>query len=256
MTTLAAMAGPAQNATRPLWTAAMLSVAAHALLLAALGSIVSSAWRSTEVAFVPGSGAPLQAWLVPRAAEPEAEPPPPEPPVEKVPAPAPPPAAQTVPLAPAPPAPMPPGLTQPAGGEASVPRSPPPPPADLGNIAVGPTSDLSPFGAATKSRLAALYPVKPGRLPRLKRTLTVVYPDWGLRDGSSAHINALLLLDAQGKVAETIVEPDDPIFAPVVREALTEAEFHPAQAADAPMPYWIALEFVFTIDPLKPAARP
>ncbi len=233
----------------------MLSVAAHALLLAVLGSVVSSAWRGAELALAPGSGTPLQAWLVLRAMEPEAEPLPPEPPVEEMPAPAPPPTEQPVPLAPVLPAPLPPGLTQPGGGEASVPRLPPPPPADLGNVAVGPTADLSPFGAATKLRLAALYPVTPGRLPRLKRTLTVVYPDLALRDGSSAKVAALLLLDAQGKALETIVEPDDPIFAPLIREVLTDAEFHPAQAADTPLPYWIALEFVFTIDPAKASRK-
>ncbi len=234
----------------------MLSVAAHVLLLATLGSFVSRAWRVAEFAFAPGSGTPLQAWLVPRAVEPEAGPPPPEPPVEAIPAPAQPPAAKAAPATPVEPAPMPTGLVQPGGGEASAPRRPPPPPANLGNVAVGSMTDLSPFGAATRLRLAALYPVKPGRLPRLKRTLTVVYPDLALRDGSSANVGALLLLDAQGKAMETIVEPDDPIFAPIVREALTDAEFHPAQAADTPLPYWIALEFVFTIDLAKASVRP
>ena len=102
-------------------------------------------------------------------------------------------------------------------------------------------------------RLAALFPVKPGRLPRLSGTLTVTYPEWALRDRASAHVDALLLLDASGAVVETIVEPDDPIFAPAVREALARAKFLPAHAADTPLPYWIALEFVFAIDPAKPA---
>ena len=254
MNALTANCEPSPAAGRPLWAAAALSVAAHVALLAALGSVVSTAWRNADLAAIPGSGTPLQAWLVPRVAEPTAEPPPPEPPVEVVPAPTPPAAAQRITQAPVVPTPMPPGLTRPGAGEASVPRPPPPPPADIGDVAVGPTTDLSPFGTATKLRLAALYPVKPGRLPRLSGTLTVTYPEWALRDRASAHVDALLLLDAKGAVVETIVEPDDPIFAPAVREALAKAAFLPAQAADTPLPYWIALEFVFAIDPAKPAA--
>jgi hypothetical protein len=72
MTTLATTSGPAPAASRPLWTATALSLVAHAALLAALGSLVTTAWRSDGAAPVPGSGIPLQAWLVPRAPEPEA----------------------------------------------------------------------------------------------------------------------------------------------------------------------------------------
>jgi outer membrane biosynthesis protein TonB len=252
---LTANVDPLPATGRPLWAAAALSLATHLALLAALGSVVSTAWRNADLAAIPGSGTPLQAWLVPRTAEPDPEPPPPEPPVEVVPVPPPAAAAQPIPQAPAVPTPMPPGLTRPGAGEASVPRPPPPPPADIGDVAVGPTTDLSPFGAATKLRLAALYPVKPGRLPRVSGTLTVTYPEWALRDRASAHVDALLLLDAKGAVVETIVEPDDPIFAPAVREALAKAAFLPAQAADTALPYWIALEFVFAIDPLKPTAK-
>jgi hypothetical protein len=154
------------------------------------------------------------------------------------------------------PPPIPPGLTQPGAGEASVPRPPPAPPADIGNVAVGMTADISSFGRVTAARLSAQFPVRPGRLPRLARTLTVAYPEQALRNGTSARVGALLLLDAKGAVEETIVDPDDPIFAPAVREALATATFAPAQAADTPLPYWIALEFVFAIDPMKaPTAR-
>jgi outer membrane biosynthesis protein TonB len=252
MTTAATTLDPAPVAARPLWTAAALSLLAHAALLAALGSVVTSAWRTDGTAATPGSGVPLQAWLVPHAPEAETPPAPPEPVPEVVPTPPPVVAAPPLPVPPATPVPS--GLTWPGDSGTGTPRPQPPAPADLGDVAVGATTDLAPFGLATKLRLAALYPVKPGRLPRLARPLSVTYPDWALRDRASAHVDALLLLDAKGAVVETMVAPDDPIFAPAVREALAGAAFVPAQAADTPLPYWIALEFVFTIDPGKPAA--
>jgi hypothetical protein len=116
------------------------------------------------------------------------------------------------------------------------------------------TTDVSKFGLATAARLAAQYPVRPGRLPRLSRTLTVTYPERALRDRTSARVDALLLLDAKGAVLETTIKSDDPVFAPAVSDALATATFVPAQAADMSLPYWIALEFVFAIDPAKAAA--
>ena len=252
MTTATTLHVPLPAAARPLWAAAALSLCAHALLLAVLGSVVTTAWRGGGVDATSGSGVPLQAWLMPRASEPEPPPAPPEP-VPEVPPP-PPPVVAAPPVPVPPPTPLPSGLTWPGTTGAGAPRPPPPSPADVGDVAVGATTDLAPFGLATKLRLAALYPVKPGRLPRLARPLSVTYPDWALRDRSSAHVDALLLLDASGTVVETIIAPDDPIFAPAVREALAGAAFVPAKAADTPLPYWIALEFVFTIDPAKPAA--
>ncbi len=235
-------------AATPLWAAAALSIALHAALLAALGNVVTSAWRTTEPNASPGSDAPLQAVLAPRTADVAIDEQPPEMPADVTPPASPPPSvAPTSPSAP----PLPPGLTPPGTGNASPPRRPPPPPTDVGNIAVGATMDISGFGTAIATRLAQQFPVKPGRLPRLHRTLTVIYPEWALRDRTSAHVDALLLLDAKGNVMETMLAPDDPIFGPAVREALAGAVFLPAQAADTTLPYWIALEFVFAIEPRK-----
>lgn len=236
-------------AATPLWAAAALSIALHAALLAALGNVLTSAWRTGEFTASPGSGVPLQAVLAPRAADAAIDEPPPEVPPDVTPPASPPPTV----VATAPPAsPLPPGLTRPGTGNASPPRRPPPPPADVGDIAVGATLDISGFGTAIATRLAQQFPVKPGRLPRLHRTLTVNYPEWALRDRTSAHVDALLLLDAKGNVTETLLEPDDPIFGPAVRDALAGAVFLPAQAADTTLPYWIALEFVFAIEPVRP----
>jgi hypothetical protein len=230
----------------PLWTAAVLSLLLHTALLAALGSALTSAWRGGDFTVAPGSGVPLQATLAPRVADAVSEPPPLEPALEVAPA-APPPAAPLAPVAP-------PGLTQPGAGNAGVPRRPPPPPADVGDIAVGATTHLAAFGPAIAARLAQQFPVTPGRLPRLLRSLTVVYPEWALRDRRSARIEVLLLLDEKGTVLETVLEPNDPVFGPAVRDALAGAVFLPAKAADTALPYWIALEFVFAIDPVKPTA--
>ncbi len=236
-------------AATPLRAAAALSIALHAVLLATFGSVLTSSWRGDGFAPASGSGPPLQAVLAPPAPAADPAPAPPQPAVEtpppQPPTPVEPPQATQV-------APAPPGLTQSGAGPASVPRRPPPPPSAAGDIAVGMTTDISTFGLVAAARLAAQFPVRPGRLPRLARTLTVTYPEQALRDGTDARVGALLLLDAKGAVLETTIEPDDPVFAPVVREALATATFVPAQAADTPLPYWIALEFVFAIDPAKP----
>ena len=259
-TTLAAPPPPT-----PLWAAGLLSLVLHAALLATLGSVLTSAWRGANFTTFSGSGTPLQAVLAPPAPAVESEPPP-APQVEiATPAPASPPVAPAPaappPVPPAPAAPPavapavpPPGLTQPGTSQVDAPRRPAPLPTDSGDIAVGPTADLSGFGPVTAARLALQFPVRPGRLPRLARTLTVVYPESALRERASTQVGALLLLDAKGSVVETVIEPDDPVFAPAVREALGSAVFLPAQAADAPLPYWIALEFVFAVDPVKPNA--
>ncbi|MBK9677174.1 MAG: hypothetical protein IPO82_18765 [Betaproteobacteria bacterium] len=244
-----------------------MSLILHAALLATLGSVLTSAWRGADFTAFSGSGTPLQAVLAPPAPAAESEPPP-APPVEvATPAPASPPVAPVAPApaapTPVPPAPAappavapaaapPPGLTQPGTGQVDAPRRPAPLPTDSGDVAVGPAADLSGFGPVTTTRLALQFPVRPGRLPRLARTLTVVYPEAALRERASTQVAALLLLDAKGTVVETVIEPDDTVFAPAVREALASAVFLPAQAADAPLPYWIALEFVFAVDPVKP----
>ncbi len=48
---------------------------------------------------------------------------------------------------------------------------------------------------------------------------------------------------------------DDPAFSQAVTEALQHARFAPAEVATHPVPYWIVLEFVFSIDADDAAAR-
>jgi len=47
---------------------------------------------------------------------------------------------------------------------------------------------------------------------------------------------------------------EDPIFGPVMLDALKAAEFAPARDGTATVPYWAIVEFIFTIG--RPAAQP
>ena len=60
-------------------------------------------------------------------------------------------------------------------------------------------------------------------------------------------IAVLLTLDANGGVIESQLIPDDPLFGPVVKEALKNAQFTPAEIDTATVPYWAIVEFVFSL---------
>ena len=62
----------------------------------------------------------------------------------------------------------------------------------------------------------------------------------------------MLVVDADGTVLETTLLPDDPLFGPTVRDALASAKFKAADVEGRPVPYWMILEFVFT---MRPVAR-
>jgi len=62
-----------------------------------------------------------------------------------------------------------------------------------------------------------------------------------------ARIVALLILDASGRIVETNLFPDDPLFASTVRDVLSRARFTPAEFDGTPGSYWTILEFVFTL---------
>ena len=54
-------------------------------------------------------------------------------------------------------------------------------------------------------------------------------------------------LYADGRIIETNLYPDDPLFAQTVLDVLSRARFAPAQMDGKPEPYWTILEFVFTL---------
>lgn len=120
----------------------------------------------------------------------------------------------------------------------------PPPP---GNTSVSPIADSERLGHAQASRLLQRYAQVAAKAPKLRDPLIVPYPPNAARAHAEAHIAALLLLDASGKVVETTLFPDEPLFGPTILDALGSAHFVPAEANAKPIPYWVILEFAFNM---------
>jgi hypothetical protein len=120
----------------------------------------------------------------------------------------------------------------------------PPPP---GNTSVGPIADSERLGHAQASRLLQRYPQVAAKTPKLRDPLIVPYPPNAARAHAEARIAVLLLLDASGKVVETTLFPDEPMFGPTILGSLSGAHFAPAEANAKPIPYWVILEFVFNM---------
>ncbi len=129
------------------------------------------------------------------------------------------------------------------------PDSPPPP----GDVSVGAVTDSERLGHAQALRLAQRFPVATAKPPRLREPLTTAYPPRAARAHAEARIAALLLLDATGRIVDTTLFPDEPLFGPAIVDALKGARFAPAEADAQPMPYWVILEFVFS---MREAAKP
>ena len=107
--------------------------------------------------------------------------------------------------------------------------------------------DSERLGHAQASRLLQRYPQVAAKTPKLRDPLIVPYPPNAARAHAEAHIAALLLLDASGKVVQTTLFPDEPLFGPTILDALAGAHFMPAEADAKPIPYWVILEFVFNM---------
>lgn len=135
----------------------------------------------------------------------------------------------------------------------AVPDDAPTPP---GDVAVGSAEAAEPLGHTQALRLAQRFPQRIARPPRLKTPLIVPYPVRAARSWREARIAALLIVDSDGRVLETSLSPEDPLFGPTVRDALQSAVFLPAEADGAPVRYWVVLEFVFTMRQLRPAKPP
>ena len=125
------------------------------------------------------------------------------------------------------------------------------PPNPNGSVAVGPLGNPERVSVATASRLAQRFPVRAARPPMPRGAVITGYPLEAARSHLSAHIAAVLTIDAAGKfvAADTKLVPDDPMFRPAVMAAIDGAVFTPAELDGDPMPYWLILEFVFRIDP-------
>ena len=217
-----------------LWIALAASALAHALALATLTGAFSA-----PPAFDPGAAAkpiPIQVVLVQSPApavarEPEVMPASLQPPEESRPETASKPAARTsasaVPI---------------QGGQVTGRADPVP------SIAVGQLVDSQAAGPAYALDLALRFPVAAARMPQLRGSLVVAYPPEALRAHEGKRVVALLTLDGSGAIIETKLSPDDSAFGPAVMSALKDAQFAPASIGGAPVPYWVLLEFTFSVD--------
>ena len=131
-----------------------------------------------------------------------------------------------------------------------TPSDAPPP----GDVAVGPLNDLDRIGRAQALRLASRYPQAVTKRPLLLDTLTVPYPLRAAFAHRDARITVLMLVEADGRIIDTTLYPDDPFFTPTVLAALRGARFAPADIKGKPVPYWAMMEFVFTMRPVSTPA--
>jgi hypothetical protein len=116
-----------------------------------------------------------------------------------------------------------------------------------GNTAVGALKDTERVGRTQALRLAQRFPKLAANPARLREPLIVPYPPRAAWNHREASIVALLILDGDGRIVETNLFPDDPLFAPTVLDVLSRAKFAPAELDGKPGPYWTILEFVFTL---------
>ena len=125
-----------------------------------------------------------------------------------------------------------------------------------GDVAVGATENAEAMGHTLALRLAQRFPERVGKAPQLQAPLMIPYPPQAARARREARIAALLVIDASGTVLETTLSPEDTLFGPTVQAALAGAKFKPAEIEGRPAPYWVVLEFVFTMRALRAAKRP
>jgi hypothetical protein len=137
-----------------------------------------------------------------------------------------------------------------ANAEAVSADAPPPP----GSTSVGAITDGERLGLAQALRLAQRFPRAAYKQPQFREPLIVPYPPRAARAHAEARIAALLLLDATGRVVDTTLFPDEPMFGPTILAALNGVRFMPAEVDSSPMAYWVILEFIFNMG--TPAVKP
>jgi hypothetical protein len=235
-----------------------LSLAAHVIAIAIFAGLLKPMF--TTVPGRSGQALPIEVALV--GVRPIAFQAPPESPPAATESPAPPQAMSAVAPAPTAPPPSPARAAPPANAHPlgvsvqadvradSVSADMPPPP---GNTSVSPIADSERLGHAQASRLLQRYPQVAAKAPKLRDPLIVPYPPNAARAHAEARVAALLLLDASGKVVETTLFPDEPLFGPTILGVLAGAQFVPAEANAKPIPYWVILEFAFNLG--NPAVR-
>jgi len=124
------------------------------------------------------------------------------------------------------------------------------------SVAVGLIDDPGRLGPDYVARLAQRFPQRVSKTPLLLGSPIVMYPAAAMAAGAERRIAVLLMLDANGRIVDSQLVPDDPLFGPVVQDALKDAQFTPAEIDTTTVPYWAILEFVFTLErPSAPAPR-
>jgi hypothetical protein len=122
------------------------------------------------------------------------------------------------------------------------------------SVAVGLIDDPARLGPDYVVRLAQRFPERVSKTPLLLGSPIVMYPAAAMAAGAERRIAALLILDADGRIVDAQLVPDDPMFGPVVQDALKNAQFAPAEVDMRTVPYWAILEFVFMLErPSAPA---
>jgi Gram-negative bacterial TonB protein C-terminal len=116
-----------------------------------------------------------------------------------------------------------------------------------GSTSVGALKNTDRLGRTQAMRLEQRFPKSATNPAQLREPLLVPYPPRAAWNHREARIVALLILDAGGRIIETNLYPDDPLFAQTVMDVLSRARFAPAQMDGKPEPYWTILEFVFTL---------
>lgn len=122
------------------------------------------------------------------------------------------------------------------------------------SIAVGTIDDPAALGPEYVVRLAQRFPVRAAKLPMLLGSPIVMYPRAAVESGAERRVAVLLTLRADGSIAESQLVHEDPLFGPVVLEALKSTQFAPAEIDGKPVPYWAIVEFVFLLS--RPSAGP
>ena len=229
---------------RRLSVAVAASLLVHALAIASLRGILPMTYATSQGTVSAGS---LQAILSGPPRESVAEVPP-----------APEPAIDSSLLSP--PAAMPLGPLQQQAPPATAPESGSGPSmrgskSPVVRMSVGLIDDPGRLGPDYVVRLTQRFPERVVRPPRLLGTPVMTYPAAALAARAQQRIAALLMLDASGAIVEVQLFPDDPMFAPEVRDALKDARFAPAQIDDMrTVPYWAIVEFFFSLE--QPGTAP
>lgn len=115
------------------------------------------------------------------------------------------------------------------------------------SISIKLIDDPSQLGAEYALLLAQKYSRRASKAPALLGSLAVVYPRAALDAGAEGSVAALITLDAQGRVVDAKLLPEDGLFAPAVAEAIKSAEFTPAETDGKPVPYWAIVQFYFSV---------